>query len=465
MDRHVYTAQDFSDVMALGVAQPGDNVLVHGTIKGTFNPKADGTISAPITVKSALGEWAKIDGSRESMMPKNVTIIKSEGEHVWYRDFEIMNSDPERIISITGSNPPERRGSSIDLFGAGSKAINLLIHDTGQGIGAWSTAPDCEVYGCIIFNNGWVAPDRKHGHGIYTQNEMGLKLFKENIVFSSFENTVNMYGSDQAFLNNFTWENNVLFKGRILLGGGTPIKALKLSGNYFYLNNPELGSSNPNNEDAVITANYLYGGIAIKWFKRFDFFDNMVWPGGSFTKQVGITTPTTYNLADYHIDRNVYYRNDPTYVLEFSIAEPAPIGNKLYKFNAQLPSPPNYGSWQALGYDPSGAYFNNASLRPDGTQIFLRPNAYDSNRTNLIVYNWPQADSVLVDLSSVLQPGDHYEIRDAQNYLACPCVAGIYSGPIFIPMNLTECAQPFGDSGIVRTHTASDFNVFVIKKL
>lgn len=443
--------------------QPGDTIWLRGgTYTGTFISSLQGSPEAPIKMRQYAGERAVIDGSRVGFTSKHVTTFKVLGQDTWYWGFTVMNSDPERIITVSGSNPSEARGVGVDVLAPRTKLINLLIHDTGQGVGIWKQAPDSEVYGCIIFNNGWVAPDRKHGHGIYTQNETGAKLFKDNIVFSSFENTVNMYGSDQAFLNNHTWDSNVLFKGRLLMGGGTPVKNLKLLGNYGYLQNFELGYSNPNNEDAVIAGNYFYGGIGIKWFQRFDFFDNVVWPGGTFTKEIAITTPTTYDLAEYHIDRNVYYRKSAANVLEFSLATPA--GNKLYKFNSSLPSPPNYGSWQMLGFDASGAYFNNASLRPTGTQIFLRPNQYEAGRAHLIIYNWEQQDKILVDLSSVLQSGERYQIRDAQNYVGCPVVRGIYSGPLYVSMNLTECAQPLGDSGIVRTHTAPEFGVFVISK-
>ena len=57
----------------------------------------------------------------------------------------------------------------------GTKLINLVIHDTRQGIGIWQEALDSEAYGNLIYYNGFQASDRGHGHGIYVQNDEGNK--------------------------------------------------------------------------------------------------------------------------------------------------------------------------------------------------------------------------------------------------------------------------------------------------
>ena len=50
-------------------------------------------------------------------------------------NFEITNSElVTRKIGVSGSNPTEKPSDSVDDVGNGTKIINLIIHDTGQGI-------------------------------------------------------------------------------------------------------------------------------------------------------------------------------------------------------------------------------------------------------------------------------------------------------------------------------------------
>ena len=95
----------------------------------------------------------------------------------------MTNSDPTRISA--GGAPP-RRGSAIQLLGPGTKLINLAVHDAVQGVLTTPEAPDAEVYGCLLYYNGYDAPDRGHGHGIYVQNETGTKRLVDNVIFGQF---------------------------------------------------------------------------------------------------------------------------------------------------------------------------------------------------------------------------------------------------------------------------------------
>ena len=40
----------------------------------------------------------------------------------------------------------------------------------------------------------------------------------------------------------------------------------------------------------------------------------------------------------------------------------------------------------------------------------------DAARTTIVVYNWDEAETVDVDLASVLAPGDRYELHNVQDY-------------------------------------------------
>lgn len=79
-----------------------------------------------------------------------------------------------------------RRGGLRIADGEGIRVINCVIHDTG-GIAIWKSYRDIEIYGCLSYNNGWVAPDRGHTHGNYMQSYKGNRnYFSESIMFNNF---------------------------------------------------------------------------------------------------------------------------------------------------------------------------------------------------------------------------------------------------------------------------------------
>jgi hypothetical protein len=125
-----------------------------GTYRGNFTSRLTGTSAAPITVRGATGERAVLDG----VPAPSRHVLTVNGAHVIFRDIEVTNSHATRVITNTGSNPTDARGEGVGMYGQGVKLVNLVIHDTGQGVGNWSAAPDGEVYGCIIFYNGWTRP-------------------------------------------------------------------------------------------------------------------------------------------------------------------------------------------------------------------------------------------------------------------------------------------------------------------
>ena len=97
-------------------------------------------------------------------------------------------------------------------------------------------------------------------------------------------------------------------------------------------------------------------------------------------------------------------------------------------------------------------------------KVVVNPNAYEPKRANIVVYNWSNANTVSVDVSNVLSPGDAFEVRNAQDYYAPPALTGTYTGsPLILPMTNLTVAAPTGwtDTNSVPT-TGKQFNVFVL---
>ena len=458
--------------------QPGDTVYLRGgTYKVPnkvlgFTSKLTGTLGNPIKMMSYPGEWAIIDGNISYSQIKNVTIIKIIGEYTWYMGFEITNSDTgNRKIDISGSNPTERRGEAILDQGFENKIINTVIHDTGAGISSFSHGENGEYYGNSIYNVGWDAPDRGHGDATYIQNNSDYKRLEENFLFNAFSRNSQMYGSSAAFCRNFTWIGNVMFNGS-MAWWGPYLENLVVKENHFY--NQQF-SLNPSiyltNTDADVEDNYFMAGVTLGQFSQnLTFKNNNIWNPGSGTI-LSIYTVDFWNPSKFTFDNNTYYKNQQSLSNgQFKIS----YINKSrdFAFNKTI-EPQRYASakkaWQEdVGLDTNSTYVTSA---PSGVKAFVRPNKYDSGRANIIVYNWNQANTVNVDVSSILHPGDTYELHNVQDYFG-DTTTGTYSGgQININMTNRTCAKPIGYDLVsswyhdpLQPCTFPTFGIFVLVK-
>jgi hypothetical protein len=120
-----------------------------------------------------------------------------------------------------------------------------------------------------------------------------------------------------------------------------------------------------------------------------------------------------------------------------------------------------FSAWQnATGYDVNSALSAGTF---GGTKIFVRPNRYEPGRANIIVYNWNNLTNVSVDVSSILAPGEPYEVLNAENYFAPPVLSGSFNGqPMNLPMRGLLAAVPHGPM-ITPPPTGPTFNVFVLQ--
>ncbi|MBX6330365.1 MAG: hypothetical protein IRY91_00810, partial [Gemmatimonadaceae bacterium] len=168
-----------------GKIQPGDTVWLRGgTYRGSFHPQTRGTASAPIIFRQYPGERATIDGN-----------LSVDGQYTWFWGMELTNSSTSttNLEAVTSHCP-------------GCRFINMVIHDaSGSGLGLWSEGPDQEAYGNILYNVGYYAPGANQwAHGIYAQNQTGTKRLINNLLFDTFGYGFHIYGSDAAYLRNFT---------------------------------------------------------------------------------------------------------------------------------------------------------------------------------------------------------------------------------------------------------------------
>ncbi len=164
---------------------PGDTLwLLTGTYKHPdrsldspgFVVRLAGRKDQPIHVRGMPGRRVTIDGGLSVQPPTT---------WLWIRDLEILvseNLSMSRTLDEPGSHPKSynRPWGGLHVHsGEGCKYVNLVIHDNAQGVSWWRGSIDSELCGAIIYDNGWKAPDRGHGHAIYTQNQDGTKTVSD----------------------------------------------------------------------------------------------------------------------------------------------------------------------------------------------------------------------------------------------------------------------------------------------
>jgi hypothetical protein len=246
---------------------PGDTLWIRG---GTYRHPDRGQGSPGFVVRLAGREGQPIHVRAEP--GKRVTIdggLTVEAPATWIeiRDLEILvseNLSMSRTFPDPGSSPKsyDRPWGGLNVHsGQGCRYVNLVIHDNAQGISFWVGATDSQVSGCILYDNGWKAPDRGHGHAIYTQNKDGVKTIEDCIMTGGYSYTLHAYGSPRAYVDNYLVRNNVCYNaGRFLVGGGRPSHNIRVIGNWLYNVTMQIGYAASYNEDCEVSGNVIVGG-------------------------------------------------------------------------------------------------------------------------------------------------------------------------------------------------------------
>lgn len=322
------------------------------------------------------------------------------GNWAYYWGFELTNSSAE-----------EPGLGGFDIRGDNNKLINLIIHDVGNNMLRHST----EIYGSLLYNNG--VNGSALSHHLYTQNHDSDNPVRivNNIIFNGYAFGVHAYAQSGKLygihLLRNTWFNNGVaqvddgLKDNVLVGGGDGIRNLLLEENLGWAASPTqrsvaIGRYFDDNQDVTLHNNYLVG-----------------------------ETTLHNNWQSIMIEGNTFYQSNTSDSAD----------------EAQF---------------PDNAYLTK---RPKGLRTFLYLNEYDLDRAHLTIYNWDKLETVNVDLSAVLQVGQTYTIRNAQNYFAPPVASGTYDGQLVaLPMTGLVPAQPIRGQIDPSEYTGAGFNVFVV---
>lgn len=345
-----------------------------------------------------------------------------------YRDFEVLNSRPSRNGNT--ENQGIGRGNGVTVVGNGNKLVNLSVHDNLSGIFTSSASSNTEIYGCIIFNNGMHArsgsEEKGFGHGLYLENNAGYSKVYDDVVFNNFNLGMQGYGVTGPYVGGDV-------NGTIIANSGSPLGKFGDIGrrNYNLILGPDSQVSptavlqnshffHPSNV-AGYSVKFGYGaGVAIGTVSG-----NYFTGGGTLLEIAEVSSASVSNNHFYSSSIGAVYAlsraglpyawNNNTY---YGVANRTVFGivsNGLFQFS----------QWKSLtGFDQNATSTNVAM--PD--TVVVRPNAYESGRANVIIYNFSGSATATVNLANTgLINGQRFSIRNAQNYLGQPLISGTYS--------------------------------------
>lgn len=390
-------------------AQAGDTVLLlQGVYQGSFESVVSGGTGNPIRFMPAPGHHVVIDGATGN----SSQALFIRGEWVEFYDLEITNSNPDRMQKIDG----------VRFDAPNSLLANCVIHNTSMGIGFWTPAQNSQVYGNIIFNNGYQGAERGHGHAIYTQNQTGTKIIRDNIIFFGYGQGIQAY-TENGFLEGFNISRNVWFRAGaslegvslggnsdgLILGGLQPVDRSLLQENFSWT--PDAGGrsvrlgwgAQVNNIFVELRDNYLVGNTVTQ---------------GSWQSAV--------------VENNDFFG---------SIIGPEPADFPRNRFSAQLPST---------------------------NKTVVHRNEFDQNRARIIIYNWQSLDCVPVDVSQHLAVQDSFVVHSVFDLPGTPVLGGSFSGQnLCLPMGTKAPPQPHGFPQAI---AGSDdpgklFGVFILRRI
>ncbi len=444
---------------------PGDTIwLRSGTYRGDFVSNLAGQPGKPVVLRQYRGERATIDGR-----------LDIAGSYATYWDFEVMYSHLARISAIPGSDPADvpRENKTVFITGPFIKVINLIIHDLGDGLFSGVSAEGLEIYGTLLYNNGWQGPpgDRGNGHSLYLQNRLAQKRIIDNVMYNSFSSGLKVGGSSASYLLNFWIEGNTSFSS------GSSVRHV-----FGHSWNMHMEGAGNNMGNAMFERNSFYHENGLDEAFRLNAAADPPGSGLTFRNNIVQGMSVFNEWSGYVISGNKFTSgrtpvSGQSALLALRMVAGAPYSghqwnNNAYAAPASSPKVPfylvppgdlhNLATWRATtGYDLISTYL--AGTFP-GADIIVRPNQYEPGRAFITIWNWNAAPTVAVDLSSVLQPGDPYRMHHVYDVFGPPLLSGVYAGsPVSIPQTGFVPPPPIGNATPAAT-TSPHFNVFLVRR-
>jgi Chondroitinase B len=427
---------------AIDKAKAGDLIeLDAGNYQGFFKLSKKGSAEKPIVLRAKKGTHVTIEGA-----------IFLQGDYTWIWDLEV--TDPHNVASEKGPN------GAVTLGCQGCRIINCVIHNPADfvtrfknNISNYGTynKPEQVLYGNIVFQGR---------HNIYTQHDYakgGFEYLANNVFVNPQQKpgaadafTFHAFGSKDVHLSGYYLKSNI-FNGRMLIGGaGYPVSNIIAENNEYYASTPQFGYAKNGISQYKFKNNFVSRStleVQHTWGADDPNFtqeanteitgNSIVYPANGkhikfqTTDSNGCLGCPKLNSAD-KVDGNYYSK---PFSFLFVANKKNVAGSTLVKWKKVSEAAGN-------AYDADSSEIEN----PTEPRIVIYPNAYDPDRAHFVVYNWNKSKThVDVNLTTVLKPGQFFEVYDYRNIWSNPAVTGQFKGDaVSIP-------------------TPDEFNIFVVR--
>ena len=480
----------------IGVVLPGDTVMLRGgvyahtpqfSVPGSqegviFQVTVSGSTGGQITFKSYPGELARVDGGAyggiaygyHACARPTVSVGNSAnaafGNYITFQDIEFFSSSTEGRLSGDDSSFPTSitRSDGPNVFGTGVKFINCTIHDMTSGVEIWRQSQQFELYGNVIYNNGWQGTPNKHGHSIYTQHSVaasGLGTIKRNISMGPYDWGIQAYGSSATEISHYRIGENIFIGNQVAHGG--------------ILMGTRSGGLADRLVDNIVTNNFGYGADLAFYFAQDNgsykdllgannyfykcFWEISSWKTGIFTNN-WILSPASLKIVDIY--PNTPLPTIPAWTMNRNVYVVSAAGAPV--FGVETEAPRTFAQWQArTGFDANSTL---QTALPTGTNYAaVWSNAYDTNRAHALNYNWTLSNFAAIDVSTLgWGVGSTVLVRNAQNYYVDFTTNQITStNTLIIDMQAAShsVAVPYGDTVPSAPLSFPDFGAFVLQRL
>lgn len=451
---------------------PGDSlILLNGTYEGNYVSEISGTQGNPIFILAQNPGQAIFDVGKNRTAETALTI---NGSHTWFVGIHVTSSSTVKKSDESNGNASIPYESGIAVFGDFNKLINCWVYDVvGGGLELWRTGLNLEVYGCVIFNNGFQGPFRGTGHGMYIQHDDPdrPKVIQNNFVFQNASQGINIFTTNPPnagvrVVENVSFNTGVtvdfadaLFRPPHTLSIGSQNNLsleMRVSDNIFYtdlqggrlqkngVSNVTLGRTFFPNSDFRFTGNVLYGG----------------------RNQIELLPITRLRLTS-----NTFYNTDGAFV-NFLDEDDKSFPSTTWDQNSYINIIGEASGFDDLTFDQwKDEYgFDGAStlleVPEKANEILVVKNEYDPRIYYVTILNLEGSDEVSVDFSDEgIIEGQGYLIKDVQNpFDEEQTISGEYGGgAISFPMTWTESLQPKGNIPYQVVHTDNTLGTFILE--